>query len=270
MLKPVVLLMVGLATGFMPIPAVAQDLESAPQPAYGTGERRQSTELPNFSPSNSDIDIRNFTKKIMTKIDHRRLHAGLEPFPWNEPFPGCSATKSRKIYGKDLLKLRVAVAEIYVKAHKPEPTWTDPSIPCDGEVLPLHWRELVKALSHAPTLSKMRAESVSANTGLLHFGVGLICSADGTWCSNWGGTVTLSGEGSTVTCCPQSLHEGKQTFNCACGTTFHKGTVVTLTADAISGYSFEGWDGGDCSGTGRCSVTISEAMDIKALFKLQQ
>jgi uncharacterized repeat protein (TIGR02543 family) len=58
-----------------------------------------------------------------------------------------------------------------------------------------------------------------------------------------------------------------------CGTTceasFAQGTVVSLTATAAAGSTFEGWSGA-CTGTAiTCQVTMSEARSVTATFNLQ-
>ncbi|MBF0536921.1 MAG: VCBS repeat-containing protein [Nitrospirae bacterium] len=49
----------------------------------------------------------------------------------------------------------------------------------------------------------------------------------------------------------------------------NSGTVVMLTASPDTGYTFDGWDGdnGDCSGTGTCTVTMTENRSVIAKFK---
>ena len=44
------------------------------------------------------------------------------------------------------------------------------------------------------------------------------------------------------------------------------GTVVTLTATPLYGSTFVGW-GGDCSGTGVCTLTLSSAKSVSATFR---
>jgi hypothetical protein len=51
-----------------------------------------------------------------------------------------------------------------------------------------------------------------------------------------------------------------------CQQGYASGTAVTLTAEAGTGSSFLGW-GGDCSGTGSCTVTMSESRNVAAAFK---
>jgi hypothetical protein len=56
-------------------------------------------------------------------------------------------------------------------------------------------------------------------------------------------------------------------INCGatCSANFADGTVVTLTAATASGSAFSGWSG-DCSGTGSCIVTMSQARNVTATF----
>jgi hypothetical protein len=71
-----------------------------------------------------------------------------------------------------------------------------------------------------------------------------------------GGTITASG------------------INCGaggadCSEVFDYGTVVALTATPATGYDFGGWTG-DCAGTGACSVTMSAARAVGAIFTIQR
>lgn len=54
-------------------------------------------------------------------------------------------------------------------------------------------------------------------------------------------------------------------INCGsvCNASYTSGTVVTLTAVAASGYTFKGWSGA-CSGTGACSVTMTDVKSVTA------
>jgi hypothetical protein len=54
----------------------------------------------------------------------------------------------------------------------------------------------------------------------------------------------------------------------ACGATFAVGTVVTLTAKANVGSSFDGWSGA-CSGTDACVVTMDTSKEVTATFALK-
>ena len=57
----------------------------------------------------------------------------------------------------------------------------------------------------------------------------------------------------------------------SCGTTclaaYNAGTVVSLSAAAAPGSTFDGWSGGGCSGTGLCTVTMNANSTIRATFK---
>ena len=50
-----------------------------------------------------------------------------------------------------------------------------------------------------------------------------------------------------------------------CSATYAVGSTVTLTATAGSGSQFKGWTGA-CSGTGGCTVTLSQAVSVGAAF----
>ncbi len=55
-----------------------------------------------------------------------------------------------------------------------------------------------------------------------------------------------------------------------CATDFDYGTVVTLTATAATGSTFNGWSGEGCTGTGTCVVTMSAARSVTPTFTLDQ
>ena len=76
-------------------------------------------------------------------------------------------------------------------------------------------------------------------------------------------TVVTAGSGSgTVTSNPTGIDCGVD-----CSENFAKGDTVTLTAVADAGSTFTGWWGGGCSGTGDCTVTISEVTTVAAVFE---
>ena len=73
--------------------------------------------------------------------------------------------------------------------------------------------------------------------------------------------MTLAGGGTgTVTANPISI-------NCpgVCSGPYVSGTVVTLTAKAATGSTFQGWSGG-CAGTGTCQVTMNSSISVVATF----
>jgi hypothetical protein len=72
-------------------------------------------------------------------------------------------------------------------------------------------------------------------------------------------TVTTMGSGSVV-----SMPDG---IDCGttCSATLLQGTVLTLTAKPVDGWTFTGW-GGACSGTAPCKVTLTMATSVTAKF----
>src|SRR5262249_39179826 len=77
-------------------------------------------------------------------------------------------------------------------------------------------------------------------------------------------TVTTAGTGSgTVTSSPAGI-------NCrpTCSHAYATGTSVTLSETPASGSVFSGWTGA-CSGTGGCTVTMSQARSVTATFTPQ-
>lgn len=72
-------------------------------------------------------------------------------------------------------------------------------------------------------------------------------------------SVTKSGTG-TVGSTPAGI-----TCGSTCNASYTSGTSVTLTAFSAVGSTFTGW-GGACSGSGSCTVTLSQAQDVTATF----
>ena len=74
-------------------------------------------------------------------------------------------------------------------------------------------------------------------------------------------SVQLAGLGSgTVTSSPAGINCGS-----TCAASFTSSTSVALTAAPGAGSTFAGWSG-DCSGTGMCQVTMSQARAVTATF----
>jgi hypothetical protein len=75
-------------------------------------------------------------------------------------------------------------------------------------------------------------------------------------------TIRKQGHGSgTVASNPAGISCGT-----TCRATFSSGTNVTLTATPATGSTFTGWSGA-CSGTGTCTVTVTQAKSVTATFK---
>lgn len=65
-----------------------------------------------------------------------------------------------------------------------------------------------------------------------------------------------------VTSSPAGIDCGKD-----CSESYPAGTKVTLTATPDPGATFIGWDGGGCSGTGACVVTMAQPIQVAAKFQ---
>jgi hypothetical protein len=73
-------------------------------------------------------------------------------------------------------------------------------------------------------------------------------------------TVARSGSG-TVTSSPAGISCGAD-----CTEPIAQGTVVTLSAAPATNWTFSGWSGGGCTGTGNCVVTVNAATTVTATF----
>jgi len=51
-----------------------------------------------------------------------------------------------------------------------------------------------------------------------------------------------------------------------CTGQFASGTSVVLTAAASPGFAFQGWSGAGCTGTGTCTVAMTQAQNVSATF----
>jgi hypothetical protein len=77
-------------------------------------------------------------------------------------------------------------------------------------------------------------------------------------------TVTKNGTGiGTVTSSPAGINCGA-----TCSANYDFGTVVTLTASPGVSSVFSGWSGAGCTGTGTCSVNVSAAATVNAVFAI--
>jgi len=78
-------------------------------------------------------------------------------------------------------------------------------------------------------------------------------------------TVIKSGTGSgTVTSSPAGINCGSD-----CSETYTKVQKVKLTAKADTNSTFTGWEGGSCSGTKTCTVTVDATITLTASFELK-
>jgi hypothetical protein len=76
--------------------------------------------------------------------------------------------------------------------------------------------------------------------------------------------IGVGGTGSgTVTSDPAGIECGL-----TCSASFAYDTVVTLTAKPSSPSTFAGWNGGGCSGTGTCQITMNADQQVIATFVL--
>jgi hypothetical protein len=73
-------------------------------------------------------------------------------------------------------------------------------------------------------------------------------------------SVERTGDGAGTVTSPAGIDCGV-----ACSGSYAAGTVVTLTATPATRSSFAGW-GGDCSGTGNCTLTMSAARSVSVEF----
>ncbi len=77
-------------------------------------------------------------------------------------------------------------------------------------------------------------------------------------------TVTKDGTGNgTVQSSPDGIACGID-----CSQEYSAGTQVVLTASPVTGSVFAGWNGSGCSGTGTCTVTIGQPVEVNATFIL--
>jgi alpha-tubulin suppressor-like RCC1 family protein len=74
--------------------------------------------------------------------------------------------------------------------------------------------------------------------------------------------IALSGSGK-VTSIPANIDCGN-----ICTMEYVNGTSLTLTATPSAGYSFTGWSGGGCNGTGACNISINAAATVQATFDI--
>jgi hypothetical protein len=74
-------------------------------------------------------------------------------------------------------------------------------------------------------------------------------------------TLLVISANGTVTSNPSGINCGS-----TCSADYDSATSVTLTAAANNGYTFTGWSGGGCSGSGTCTVTMNAATLVTANY----
>jgi len=81
-------------------------------------------------------------------------------------------------------------------------------------------------------------------------------------------TITKEGKGTVQ---GQTLENNAVNMGIMCGSdcneSYNKDTSLTLTATPDSGYIFKGWSGATCSGTGACTIKVTQPLNISALFE---
>src|SRR5262249_11244413 len=79
--------------------------------------------------------------------------------------------------------------------------------------------------------------------------------------------LALKGAGSGAVSVTSDL--GGIDCSASCSAQLRAGAAVTLTPVPDPGSSFAGWEGGGCSGTGACTLTIDQATAVEAEFASQ-
>src|SRR5206468_4123050 len=116
------------------------------------------------------------------------------------------------------------------------------------------WTASGIALQVGTNMLTVTARDAAGNTAVASLAV--------TFLPTFALTVSPSGEGTeTVTSTPGDINCGA-----SCTASFASGTVVVLTATPGASSVFLGWNGGGCTGTGPCTVTMSAATTVTAIF----
>ncbi len=140
-------------------------------------------------------------------------------------------------------------------------------LPCSGSYT---WYPATNSATINYEIRHREYQSYSSSCGGWCFGTYSIGSghlvASGTFITPSCGIFTLSvlksGNGAgTVTSNPAGIDCGA-----TCAADFNDGASVTLTASPAIDSSFTGWSGEGCSGTGTCTVTMTQARNVTATF----
>jgi hypothetical protein len=154
-----------------------------------------------------------------------RARHSMSPFVYGDPSPAQGVT----IGITHIVQLRTALDDVYDALDLTRPSYTDPTITAGITTIK---RRHIAQIRHAVG---------GAASFIL--------------------TASRAGTGSgTVTSTPAGINCGT-----SCIKHYVPGTVVTLTAAAVSGSTFAGWSGA-CTGTGTCQVTMSADTAVTATF----
>ena len=83
-------------------------------------------------------------------------------------------------------------------------------------------------------------------------------------------SVTGGNGNDTVVSDPAGIDCSTGSATAVCSEQVPKGYTVTLTAQPSGTDVFTGWNGGGCSGTGSCTVLMSQAQSVTASFDIRQ
>jgi uncharacterized repeat protein (TIGR02543 family) len=145
---------------------------------------------------------------------------------------------------------------------------TDGTITCNGGCQASYGYGSTVTLTATPS----PGFSFGAWTGACSATTGATCTLTMTAPMTVGATFTANVQDLTVSASPAA---GTTGITCsanggaagACAATYPTGTSLTIAAPPAAGYSFTGWSGGTCSGTGACSFTMpSHAVTVTASF----
>ena len=116
------------------------------------------------------------------------------------------------------------------------------------------------SVTFTPTLEGARADIITISSDATNRPLSLNLAGTGA-ASEYALSITKAGTG-TGTVSPWDV----TCVGSSCTTLFPTNTDVTLTATQNTGSTFTGWSGSGCSGTGTCTVRMSQARTVTAAF----
>ncbi len=99
------------------------------------------------------------------------------------------------------------------------------------------------------------------------------CSGTGNCVVTLNADTTVSATFTAIMRTLSVVKAGSGTVTCnggACASSYQDGSKVTLAAVPASGSAFSGWEGGGCSGTGACVVTLNADTTVIAMFSASE